>query len=844
MKNTRTILLTLTFSLATMLSGVAGPGRTGDPVGIAERELARRMATITEAERLISEGDRKLSEGDAEGALEAYRQAYQMLPDALAASESKKAARDKFSASAVKLAEQRISEGRFEDAEKLCEEVLAPDLNPGYRPAVKLKARLSDAEYYNRTITPVHVANVEQVKTWLREAQGFFDSGNYDLALKRYDQVLNIDPYNSAAQRGKEIVNSQIYNYAVDAYNNTRAQRLQEVQKAWETPTRPFLTDQRRPTIEMTGTEEQSRVALNNRKLDSIIIPRINFSDTSIREALEFLKQESARRDPNPAQAGQPKGVNIVLDVMAAGNIPDSGGADTGAGSASLASTPITVDLSEVPLRTALDYVTKLAGLKYRVDPFAILVVPINAQVDTLITKEYRVPANFLTTPMGDSGAGGAVNPLLTTGGTSGGTSVSARGTPTARAILESQGVTFPQGASATYFPSSSRLIVKNTQANLDLIDQIVESINSDRPMQVTIESKFVEITQNDLKELSFDWLLGGFNVDSSGRAFAGGGTRGPVRGSVEDYNSDFTFVDPITNTPIGENLSSAGLRSGTGAGNAIGLNAIDALINGTVAGLAPGTFSIAGVLTDPQFQVVIRALDQKKGIDLMTAPRVTTKSGQRALVEIIREFRYPTEFDPPQVPQGGNSGLSAAVVTPTTPTTFETRNVGVTLEVEPTVSSDNYTIELGLTPTVTEFEGFINYGSPIFGVAAASSTRQLLTENIINQPIFSTRRVNTSVTVWDGQTVVLGGMMREDVQKVDDKIPLLGDTPLIGRLFRSKVDQHIKRNLVIFVTANLIDPAGQNIRLNAQEERIMNEMNTIPEAGVIEGTSEPPLPQ
>jgi general secretion pathway protein D len=72
---------------------------------------------------------------------------------------------------------------------------------------------------------------------------------------------------------------------------------------------------------------------------------------------------------------------------------------------------------------------------------------------------------------------------------------------------------------------------------------------------------------------------------------------------------------------------------------------------------------------------------------------------------------------------------------------------------------------------------------------------------------------VKTSVTVWDGQTVALGGLIREDVQDVEDKIPVLGDIPLVGRLFRSEVEDHFKRNLMIFVTATLIDPAGQKIK-------------------------------
>jgi general secretion pathway protein D len=251
--------------------------------------------------------------------------------------------------------------------------------------------------------------------------------------------------------------------------------------------------------------------------------------------------------------------------------------------------------------------------------------------------------------------------------------------------------------------------------------------------------------------------------------------------------------------------------------------------------GIAPGIFGLAGVFTDPQFQVVIRALNQKKGVDLLSAPKVTTKSGQRAIIEIVREFRYPVTFTPPQVPSisggsGANNTVAISVVTPTTPQTFETRNTGVTLEVEPVVGPDGQTIDLNLVPQVVEFEGFINYGSPIFGinpnggtsvgsggVTIFTPTQVLLTDNVINQPVFSTRKVTTNVSVWDGQTVVLGGLMREDVQKTEDKTPIIGDIPLVGRLFRTNVDQHIKRNLIIFVTARLVTPGGQS--LNAEEE-------------------------
>ena len=86
------------------------------------------------------------------------------------------------------------------------------------------------------------------------------------------------------------------------------------------------------------------------------------------------------------------------------------------------------------------------------------------------------------------------------------------------------------------------------------------------------------------------------------------------------------------------------GNRSGS---LAISANALDALLFPGASGVAPGIFGLAGVFTDPQFQVVIRALNQKKGVDLLSAPKVTTKSGQRAIIEVVREFRYPVRLLP-----------------------------------------------------------------------------------------------------------------------------------------------------------------------------------------------------
>ena len=208
-----------------------------------------------------------------------------------------------------------------------------------------------------------------------------------------------------------------------------------------------------------------------------------------------------------------------------------------------------------------------------------------------------------------------------------------------------------------------------------------------------------------------------------------------------------------------------------------------------------------------------------------------------------MREFIYPTEFDPPEIPErfgtstgivadfeGDNNNLGVASsfpVTPTTPTAFETRNVGVTMEVDPVIGNDGYTIDLNLAPEVVEFEGFINYGSPIrsSGVDGNGNAVQLvLTENRIEQPIFATRKVTTAVTIWDGQTVAIGGLMREDIQAVEDKVPILGDLPGVGRLFQTKAEQIFKRNMMVFVSARMIDPSGQPIRSHDELTRDTSE--------------------
>ena len=824
--------------------------------GTVEGQIRRNEQTADYAKGIVAKGRQALSSQDYESAFAYFKSAVDMLPPSGSATASlRQEALDGFSDAAVKLARQRISEGRFEDAKTTVAVVLEERYNPKYKPAVSLSYELKDkTSFYSQTMTPAFAANVEEVKQLLQEAQGFYASGRYDLAFKRYEQVLNVDKYNIAARRGMEQVNNARSKYQETAYNETRGDLIRQVNKAWELPVHKFdvsastIIDQ--PQLNTGGTSNI------NRKLDEIIIPKIDFTEASVREALDNIKQRAAALDTGEQDPSR-KGINIVLKLP-------PGAAESGGN--------VTISLTDVPLRSVIRYVVEAANLKMKVEPYSVVVVPQSEKTGVLITKEYKVPPSFISSLPANSATARAAVP-----GVAPGSQPAVAGKSGAREFLEANGVLFsgpdiPEGASANYISSSSRLIVKNTQSNLDLVDNLVDNSLTTPPTQVEIESKFLEITQNNLKELGFDWLLGQFALPFGTGVYGGGGTTAggsTMAGTIVDGSTGATtgstawpLLNPATSLPIGASSLSqgpitAGNRSGT---TGISLNAVDALLFGSPAGPAPALLSLAGIFTNAQFQVVLRALNQSKGVDLVSAPKVTTKSGKRATIEIVREFRYPKEYSDPQLPTGGTS----AVVTPTTPTDFEMKPTGVTLEVEPTVGPDGYTIDLVLAPRVIEFDGFINYGSPIYGnvgwgvpiigstgavssaVLIVGTTRRLLTENVINKPVFSTREVTTQVSVYDGQTVVLGGLMREDVQKVQDKVPILGDIPLAGRLFRTSSDQHVKRNLIMFVTANLLDPAGQPLIKAEVEDQVV----TVPNAKAIQSEAIPgdastiPLPQ
>ena len=186
--------------------------------------------------------------------------------------------------------------------------------------------------------------------------------------------------------------------------------------------------------------------------------------------------------------------------------------------------------------------------------------------------------------------------------------------------------------------------------------------------------------------------------------------------------------------------------------------------------------------------------------------------------------------------------GLPLALAIPPTPREFVTQDIGVSLEVKPTTYPDQR-IDLDITKaSVIDFDGFIDYGVPIVTKLAAEVPVSVLTSGTINQPVFNTRSMVTRLQILDGQTAILGGLLREDTQEVRDKVPILGDIPLAGRLFQSRVSQRVKKNLLFFITARLIKSNGKPAYVKTLEAEPDVE-EALPEPPPVnEGGALPPL--
>jgi general secretion pathway protein D len=237
---------------------------------------------------------------------------------------------------------------------------------------------------------------------------------------------------------------------------------------------------------------------------------------------------------------------------------------------------------------------------------------------------------------------------------------------------------------------------------------------------------------------------------------------------------------------------------------------------------------TISGIMTDPQFRVAIQAIQQRTGADVLYAPKITTLSGRQTHIAAQDLATIVTGVNISETSGGGTGGTTlSTTIAPVIPSiTYNESSYGLgpTLDVMPTVSADGFSVQMVLLPSVLEF---IGYDTPPAGfVPTAASSIGVSISATIPLPRFRVREVVTTCNVWDGQTVVLGGMISETITKIKDQVPVLGDLPLVGRLFQSESTDSTKDNLLIFVTPRIIDPAGNPVH---NEDDLPFARNSIP---------------
>jgi type IV pilus assembly protein PilQ len=305
----------------------------------------------------------------------------------------------------------------------------------------------------------------------------------------------------------------------------------------------------------------------------------------------------------------------------------------------------------------------------------------------------------------------------------------------------------------------SNALVITERPSRMNAIQAILERL--DRPTdQVMIESKFVEVTRRDEKNLGINWSgLNGYQLEA-----------GPVQ---REYTNENGVTR--TNTLTVQNGTNFDLENAS-------FTAVDTnLIDNTFSAITGESRIDTALFNAEAFSVVLSALENNNEVELVSNPTVVTMNNTLAQINIgeeypIPQYRYNEE--------NGTFEVSG----------FEYKPIGILLNVTPQVNSAGF-INLEIKPEISSRTGEVNFG----GAGGAAI------------PIVTTRKTESSVTIKSGYTLAIGGLMEHSIGKTENKVPVLGDIPGVGRLFRNNTDTLDGRNLVIFITAKVLNPDGSS---------------------------------
>lgn len=328
-----------------------------------------------------------------------------------------------------------------------------------------------------------------------------------------------------------------------------------------------------------------------------------------------------------------------------------------------------------------------------------------------------------------------------------------------------------PDGSEMLFDSTAHVLMVKNTRQNLMAVEDIVEALDV-TPPQILIEARFISVDVSDLRELGVDWLM-----------------TSDYMVSEDDFGKTRTQVD-----------SGASLSFTPFAG-AQGLN-----------------LSYRGLLTDPMFEATLHVLETSGRARTLSVPKVTTVNNRPASIRVGEDFRYFEEYDVASVPSAvsdGGSQLYSSILVPVG--TPQLEELGIELNVTPSVGSDMLSVTLKLIPEISEFVRYEFYevgNRSTVGGGSVNDGNLAQTNNtsLLKIPIFRRSRIETEVIVQSGETVVMGGLVTAGEASSQERIPILSAIPLIGQLFRHDIVEKTQDNLLIFVTATIVSQRGEDL--------------------------------
>lgn len=622
----------------------------------------------------------------------------------------------------------------------------------------------------------------KEVRLLLIEGRSLYLEGKYDQAIDKFQKVIELKPNHLGARVAIQTVLDERERLIQIERDAAVEERMLETEKSMHVKHKPNLDENannnNRDSIEHQKSERRLELEEKLQKR----IPEINFTNAHLRDVIQYLHSvgdvniildEGIFESTEEQLPEIPVSIDVESERRADNYYNESDNDDDdsiplGEPQYGPSSDRVTISLRDIPLIEALKYILRTKKLRYRVDDYAVWISR-DIIAPEMMTKSYKL-----------LGGKCAINKLTF--------DKPGDESPTPGARIQEvmnikdfikETIPFPPGSKIFLDERSNTLVVTNTKENHDMIAELVENL-SIPPIQVEIETRFVEIAQYDAEELGLELFLSSADgIDANNH----------LRVETNAHNSTYGRY----NTSQLEGFTT-------------GLRFLTETINNRT-NPAGNILAINGILGESDLRMVLHALNQRQNVDILNCPKVTTLNGHQAEIKVVTEFWYPQEFEviPSILDGSGNEIVPAAVEA----SDFTRRDIGCLLTVTPDVGSDHKTITLTIVPEVSRFVDWIDFG--------IQDAPQLV-------PIFASDNVATSVVLKDSETVILGGTVRDRKIKTEDKIPLLGDIPYIGRAFRSKNETDDKINLLILVTARIITPNGESLQVELRAARSQTE--------------------